>query len=192
MAQPRILAFAGSCRKSSFNFRLVQVAAAGARAAGADVTVLDLAEYPLPLFDEDLEREEGTPVNASKLKQLFLDHQGLLISSPEYNSSVTPLLKNTIDWVSRPVEGEPRLAAYQGKVATLMAASPGALGGLRGLVHIRSILANIGVTVLPDQIALPQAHEGFNEDGSLKDPAQHERVAGLGKTLAETVNKLYG
>ena len=95
MPTPRILAFAGSARAESYNHRLVQVAAEGARTTGADVTVLNLKEYPLPLFDQDLEQEQGTPENATKLKQLFLDHDGLLISSPEYNSSITPLLKNT-------------------------------------------------------------------------------------------------
>ena len=147
MTTPRILAFAGSTRKESYNTRLVHIAAEGARQAGAEVTVIDLKDYPLPLFDEDLESEQGAPESAGRLKQLFLSHQGLLISSPEYNSSITPLLKNTIDWVSRPAPDESPLAAYQGKFATLMAASPGALGGLRGLVHLRSIRVNIGVTV---------------------------------------------
>ena len=131
MSKPRILAFAGSARTDSYNHRLLLVAAEGAQAAGADVTVLNLKTYPLPLFDEDLEREDGTPENATQLKQLFLDHDGLLIASPEYNSSITPLLKNVIDWVSRSAEGEAPLAAYRGKVAALMAASPGGLGGLR-------------------------------------------------------------
>ena len=190
MTTPKILAFAGSARKDSFNHKLVQVAAEGARSAGADVTVLNLKDYPLPLFDEDLERDEGTPENASKLKQLFLEHDGLLISSPEYNSSITPLLKNTIDWVSRPVEGEPRLAAYQGKVAAIMAASPGALGGLRGLVHVRSILSSIGVIVLPDQVAIPNASEAFDEAGRLKDERKQASVEGLGRALANIVGKV--
>ena len=189
MSKPKILAFAGSARTDSYNHRLVQVAADGARAAGADVTVLNLKDFPLPIFDEDVERE-ATPENAAKLKQLFLDHDGLLISSPEYNSSITPLLKNTIDWVSRPVEGEPRLAAYRGKVAALMAASPGGLGGLRGLVHVRSILSNIGVIVLPDQLAVSGVFDAFDDDGQLKDEKQQERVQNLGKSLAATINKL--
>ncbi|MCA8989692.1 MAG: NAD(P)H-dependent oxidoreductase, partial [Planctomycetaceae bacterium] len=111
MAQPRILAFAGSTRKGSYNSSLVKIAAVGAEQAGADVTVIDLADYPLPLFNEDLEKA-GTPENVIKLKRLFLEHDGLLISSPEYNSSITPLLKNTIDWVSRAAEGEQPLAAF--------------------------------------------------------------------------------
>ena len=189
MTTPRILAFAGSVREESFNVRLLQIAVAGAQAAGADVTVLDLREFPLPLFNEDLERE-GVPENATRLKQRFLEHDGLLIASPEYNSSVTPLLKNTIDWVSRPAEGEAMLAAYQGKVAVLLSASPGGLGGLRGLVHVRSILSNIGVIVLPDQIAISKAHEAFDEQGQLKDEKRQARVQALGKTLANTVATL--
>ncbi len=190
MTQPRILALAGSSRSESFNHRLVQVAAAGARSAGAEVTVLDLKHYPLPIFNEDLEREAGPPENATKLKQLFLEHSGLLISSPEYNSSISPLLKNTIDWVSRPAEGEAPLAAYRGKVAALMAASPGGLGGLRGLVHLRSILSSIGVIVLPDQVAVPRAFEAFDERGQLIDEKQQGRIRGLGESVAITVGKL--
>jgi chromate reductase len=190
MIKPRILAFAGSARKDSFNHKLVQVAAEAARSAGADATVLNLKDYPLPLFDQDVEQEQGTPENAKKLKQLFLDHDGLLISSPEYNSSITPLLKNTIDWVSRPAEGEPMLAAYQGKVAALMAASPGGLGGLRGLVHVRSILSSLGVIVLPDQIAVSRAFEAFGDEGQLKDDKQRARVQRLGESVANMLSKL--
>jgi chromate reductase, NAD(P)H dehydrogenase (quinone) len=191
MHAPRILALAGSTRKESFNRKLLKIAADGASAAGADVTVLDLKDYPLPLFDEDLERGEGTPENAKKLKQLFLANNGLLIASPEYNSSISPLLKNTIDWVSRPVEGEPRLAAYQGKVAAIMATSPGGLGGIRGLVHVRSILSNIGVIVLPDQIAVPLAFAAFNDEGNLKDEQKQASVQGLGKAVADILSRLY-
>lgn len=190
MSRPRILAFSGSGRKQSWNQMLVRAAAAGATAADADVSVINLADFDLPLFDEDLEAGQGTPDSASRLKQLFLEHDGLLISAPEYNSSITPLLKNAIDWVSRPVKGEPRLAAYQGKVAALMATSPGALGGLRGLVHVRSILSSIGVLVLPDQIAVPKAHEAFGSNGELQDPKQREGIEGLGSQLADTIRKL--
>ncbi len=188
----RILAFAGSTRRESFNGRLLQIAAQGAQDAGADVTHVDLRDYPLPLFDQDLEREQGTPVNATRLKQLFVEHQGLLIAAPEYNSSITPLLKNTIDWVSRRADGEPPLAAYQGKVAALLSASPGALGGLRGLVHVRAILGNIGVVVLPDQLAIPRAHEAFADDGSLKDEKKQQAAQGIGRKLAEFLARLEG
>ena len=189
---PRILAFAGSLRRDSFNKKLVPIAAKGAREAGAEVTLIALKDFPLPLFDQDLEAEQGMPENGKKLKQLFIDHDGLLIAAPEYNSSITAVLKNVIDWVSRPAPGEPALAAFRGKVATLMSASPGALGGLRGLVHVRSILGNIGVIVLPDQIAVAKAHEAFQPDGSLTDPKQQAGIEGLGHTLASFLMKLKG
>ena len=187
---PNILAFAGSVRKDSFNKKLMRIAADGALQSGVNVTVIDLKDYPLPLFDQDLEAAEGLPENARTLKKLFIDHDGILIASPEYNSSITPVLKNTLDWVSRSEPNEAPLAAYRGKVAALVSASPGALGGLRGLVHLRSILGNIGVIVLPDQIAIPKAHDAFAEDGSLKDAKQQANVLELGKKLVETAGKL--
>lgn len=187
---PTILAFAGSRRTESYNKRLVQIAVMGARAAEADVTLIDLRNYPLPLYDGDLEVRDRLPANARKLKDLFLAHRGLLISAPEYNSSITAVLKNVIDWVSRPVPGESSLACFDGKVAALMSASPGALGGLRGLVHLRSILQNIKVLVLPDQVAVPRAGEAFNPDGSLKDAKQQAAVEELGARLAQVLSKL--
>ena len=164
----RILAFAGSLRRESFNKKLVPIAAKGARDAGAQVTLIGLEDFPLPLFDQDLEARQGMPENGMKLKQLF------------------------IDWVSRPAPGEPSLVAFRSKVATLLSASPGALGGLRGLVHVRSILSNIGVIVLPDQIAVAKAHEAFNADGFLKDSKQQSGIEGLGHTLASFLMKLKG
>ena len=190
MSQPRILAFAGSARSASFNKHLIKIAAQGARDAGAAVTLIDLKDYPLPLFDQDLEASEGAPENAVKLKQLFIAHDGLLISSPEYNSSFSPLFKNTIDWVSRSAPGEPGLAAFNGKVATIMSASPGALGGIRGLVHVRAMLGNINVVVLPQQMAIPKAMDAFDADGKLKDAKLSDSVAGLGLGLAEFLSKL--
>ena len=111
--QPRIVAFAGSARKDSLNLQLVKVAAEGARAAGAEVTVLDMRDFPMPLFNQDLEEAEGPPENGRELRRIMLAHDGLLIASPEYNSSITPLLKNAIDWVSRADEGNRALAAYE-------------------------------------------------------------------------------
>src|SRR5207245_4227218 len=145
---------------------------------------------PLPVYDGDLEEREGLPENARKLKQLFLAHNGLLISAPEYNSGISGVLKNTFDWVSRSEGDEKDLACYIGKVAALMSASPGALGGLRGLVQVRSILGNIKVLVLSEQIAVSKAHEAFNLDGSLKDAKQHTAVEKLSATLAATLAKL--
>lgn len=189
MTVPRILAFAGSTRSGSFNKWLVQNAATAARKAGAEVTVVDLKDFDLPLFDEDLEAS-GTPAGATRLKQLFLDHDALLIASPEYNSSVSAVLKNAIDWVSRSAPGEPMKGAFLGKVAVLLAASPGGLGGLRGLVHLRSILQNIGVMVLPDQFALGKAHEAFDQQGILTDERAIKTVKSLTEQLVVTSRKL--
>ena len=189
----QVLAFAGSTRRESFNNQLVRIAESGARDAGGSVTHIDLRDYRLPIFDQDEEAANGKPDNARTLKQLVRDHEGLLIASPEYNSSVTAALKNTIDWVSRSDDGDPfPLVALRGKVVVLMSASPGALGGLRGLVHLRSILANLGCIVLPDQVAVSKAHEAFTADGALVDDRQHQRILALGKTLAETGARLRG
>jgi NAD(P)H-dependent FMN reductase len=189
---PKILAFAGSAREASYNKLLVKIAAEGARAAGAEVTYLDLRDLPIPLFDEDLEAKEGIPENARKLKELMMAHQGLLIASPEYNGSITAVLKNAIDWASRPLPGEPPLAlsCFRDKVAALMSASPGALGGLRGLNHVRSILTGVGVLVLPDQRSISKAYEAFDADGRLKEPQQQAAVEQLGSKLATVIAKL--
>lgn len=190
MAQPTILAFAGSARRGSFNKQVIRIAARGAEQAGAKVTLIDLADYPLPLFDQDLESESGPPANAAKLFELLKSHDGLMLASPEYNTSITPLLKNTIDWTSRKFGDVSGLTAYQGKVAVLMSASPGALGGLRGLIHLRAILGNIGVIVLPEQVAVMQAHNALDEQGNLRDAKQLASVERLGTRLTEVLGKL--
>jgi len=171
---------------------LVRIAANGAAACGADLTHVYLRDYPLPVFDEDLEAASGLPESGRKLKDLFLAHDGLLISSPEYNSSITAALKNMIDWVSRPSAGEAPLGCFAGKAAGIMAASPGALGGLRGLVHLRAILGNIQVIVLPDQVAVPRAHEAFDEQGNLRDAKLHGAVEAIGRRVADVVARLKG
>ena len=190
MSVPKILAFAGSLRKESYNKKLVKIAAAGAKNAGADVSVIDLRDFPLPIFDEDMETKDGQPENAKRLKELMMAHDGFLISSPEYNSSITAVLKNTIDWVSRSKPPEAPLSAFRDKVVSLMSASPGALGGLRGLVHIRAILGNIGVIVLPGQVAVARVSEAFNPDGTLKEAKQQKAVENLGVELVNVLNKL--
>lgn len=193
MSTPKILAFAGSTRSASYNKQLVRFAAEAARAAGAEVTLVDLRDYPLPLFDGDLEEQQGLPENAKKLKAIFLAHDGLLISSPEYNSSITAVLKNTLDWVSRgETDDEPALAAYRGKTAALISASPGALGGLRGLVHLRAILGNIGVIVLPDQVAVSKAYEAFDDKGGLKDERTAKQVTRVAQGLVNFLKKHLG
>jgi NAD(P)H-dependent FMN reductase len=187
---PRLLAFSGSARTGSLNKKLIRIAVTAAREAGAAVTELDFRDLPLPLYDGDLEATDGFPDNAHVLKQLMQEHDGFLISCPEYNSSITPLLKNAIDWASRAEEGETPLVAFRGKVAALFAASPGALGGLRGLVHVRAILVNIGVLVLPSQIAVPAAHEAFAADGSLIDGTLAQRVGLIARDAVTTIAKL--
>jgi len=187
---PKILAFAGSTRADSFNKKLVKIAGAGAEVAGAQVTYIDLRDFPMPLYDGDLESKKGIPLSARKFKKVLLAHQGLLISSPEYNSSISGVLKNAIDWASRALPGEAPLACFTAKVAGLLSASPGALGGLRGLVHVRAILSNIKVLVLSDQIAVSKADTAFNADGSLKDIKQQKAVEKLGADLAQMLSKL--
>ncbi len=132
----------------------------------------------------------GLPENAQRLKALFLDHQGLLISSPEYNGGMSAVLKNTIDWVSRSAPGEGGLAAYKDKVAGLMGTSPGRLGGLRGLTHVRQILSNVGVLVLPQQQAVGGAGRAFDETGELADSELQAAVSGIGSRLAQTIEGL--
>ena len=190
MSIPKILAFAGSSRRDSFNKKLVKIAAEGARLAGAEVTYVDFKDLPMPLCDEDLEAEGGIPENVKTFKALMKAHQGLLIACPEYNSSITPLLKNAIDWSSRPEQGEPGLICFRDKVAVIMSTSPGAFGGLRGLVHVRAILGNIGVLVLPNQKGIAKAQEAFDENGQLKDEQQQQEIHQLGNKLVTVVAKL--
>jgi NAD(P)H-dependent FMN reductase len=190
MMKPKILAFSGSARKDSFNQKLIRIAARGAQEAGSEVTLVDLRDYVMPLYDGDLETNSGIPDTVKKFKTLMKAHDGFLMACPEYNSSITPLLKNTIDWCSRQEAGETPLVCFQGKVTSLMSASPGALGGLRGLVTVRSILGNIGSIVLPRQVAVPRAHEAFGSDGNLKDAQLQESILKLGQELAEFLFKL--
>ena len=173
---PRILAFSGSARKASLNQKLVAVAAGIARQHGAEVTLLNLAEFPMPLFNQDEEAEFGEPVEVKELKALFVDHDALLIASPEYNGLITPLLKNTLDWLSRKAGDEPTMFAYRGKTAALLAASPGRLGGIRGLVHTRALLNNLGVLTVPKQAAIAGAAAAFDSEGSLMHEGDIKQV----------------
>ena len=166
----KLLALCGSARRESINGRLLKVAVGLARAAGAEVTEYGLTTDLLPLFDEDREAAGGLPAAALELKAAFSAHDGLLIASPEYNGFFTPLLKNSIDWVSRPVAGAS--SPFAGKTACLMAASAGALGGIRGLPHLRLLLSNLGVHVAAGQMALARADQAFDATGNLADAGQ--------------------
>jgi chromate reductase, NAD(P)H dehydrogenase (quinone) len=190
----RILAFAGSARKDSLNKKLARAAAEAARAAGAEVTFIDLDDFPMPVYHGDLESGRGMPEGARRLRELFLAHDALLIASPENNQSVSALLKNAIDWVSRSVgDGKGAnsgLAPYRGKVAAIMAATPGPWGGARGLPHLRQILSGLGVMVLPAQVQLARAHEAFDDSGALGDEHASKSVRALAEALAQAAEKL--
>jgi NAD(P)H-dependent FMN reductase len=185
MKTPRILAFGGSLRSESYNQKLAAIAARGARGAGAQVTLIRLRDFPMPLFDQDLEDAKGMPENAAKLKALFAEHDGLLIASPEYNSGITAALKNAIDWVSRATSpDEAPLSVLRGKSAAILAASPGDYGGSRSLAQLRPFLENISVTVIPNQVTIPKVHEVMDADGELTDTALQTNVLELGAKLA--------
>lgn len=189
--KPKILAFAGSQRADSYNKKIAKIAAKGAERAGAEVTYIDLKDYPLPLYSADIEESEGLPQNALKLKELMLNSDGFIIASPEYNSSVSGILKNMIDWVSRPASPDEKyLCCFIDKVAVILSASPGGLGGLRGLVHLRAILENIFTYVIPAQKAIPNAAEVFDEKGNLKSAELEHSIEELGAKLAQAAAKL--
>lgn len=186
----KILAFAGSTRDGSFNNAIVKVAAEGAKEAGAEVTLISLADYEMPIFNEDEEAEFGIPENALAFKALLMEHDGFLIASPEYNSSYPALLKNAIDWASRMSEGEKPLQAFKGKVAGIMAASAGGLGGLRVLVVLRMLLENIGMVVNPNQKAIAKVNTLLDDSGNVSDEKTIKQLKNLGKETAELARKL--
>jgi chromate reductase, NAD(P)H dehydrogenase (quinone) len=188
MAAPvRLLAFAGSARRESWNRKFLAAGAAAAQAAGAEVTVVDLNELVLPLYHGDLEDASGLPANAVKLIALVAEHDGLLVASPEYNSMITPLLKNTIDWCSR-ADDNP----FDGKVAAVISASPGPLGGIRSLQMAQTLLLKLGCHIIPGQCHLPQAHKAFDATGKLTDDRAQKALQALAAALVKTVSKLKG
>jgi chromate reductase len=190
---PKILIFAGSARTASTNKQLAALAASTAQKADVDVTLIDLKDFGMPIYDGDLEGETGLPKNAKRLKQLFVENDGLFIASPEYNSSFSPLLKNALDWISRPhTENEPSLWAYNGKVAALGSVAPGALGGLRGLVPLRMMLGNIGVTAVPNQVAISNGFSAFDGTGALKDERQSQMLKAAIDQLILTTGAMAG
>jgi len=190
MTAPRILAFAGATRANSWNKKLIRLGAEAVRREGAEVTLIDLRDVAMPLYDGDLEAQGGLPAGARELKRLMLDHDGFLISAPEYNSSISAVLKNAIDWVSRPQPNEPPMPAFRGKVAGLLAASPGNLGGIRGLFTVRQVLTVLGTLVIPIQFGLARASEAFAEDGSLKDSAHQKGLDGVANELVRITGRL--
>lgn len=190
--QPKLLFLAGSARQGSFNRKLAKLAADLADGEGANVTLLELADYPMPIYNGDLEQEQGIPGTARDLKRQFIEADGFFIASPEYNSSIPPLLKNTLDWLSRKeAADEPPLVAYKGKVAALSAASPGSNGGLRGLVPLRMMLGNIGVHLIPQQLAIAGAGDAFDDNDQLKSDQQLQTLTNIVHELIRVSQRLH-
>jgi NAD(P)H-dependent FMN reductase len=178
---PRILAFSGSARRESLNRKFLAVAVAAARESGGEVTLLDLNDFPLPLYHGDLEDTGGLPENARKLVEQIKQHDALLIASPEYNSMITPLLKNTLDWCTR-ADDDP----FSGRVAAVISASPGGFGGVRSLVMAQQLLLKLGCQIVPGQCALPQAGTAFDAAGKLLDARAEKSVRGLVSALVQS------
>ncbi len=189
MTTAHILAFAGSSRRESWNRKVLAVAVAGAQEAGAEVTVVNLADYPMPIYNADWHKEHGVPAEMLALRRLMMAANGLLIASPEYNTSITPLLKNTIDWLSQEVNGESDRAPFENKVGGLMGASNGAFGTIRALPHVSSILANLGVLMLP-VVAVPGVAKAFDETGAMTNDRARTALRALGERVAHTIVKL--
>jgi NAD(P)H-dependent FMN reductase len=188
MSLPKILVFAGSIRTGSHNARLAALAAKELALIGAEVTRVSLEDFPLPLYDGNLEARSGAPENAIKLKRMMGTHQGIFIASPEYNASITPLLKNTIDWISRVRErGEAPLAVFKGRVFALGGASDGAYGSMRSLMALRQVLElGCGALVIPEQVAVMRASEVFDEMDNLRE----ERAANALKRVLARLTEM--
>lgn len=188
-----LLVFAGSTRAQSFNRKLATQAAALAAATGAQVTHIELADFDVPLYNADLEAK-GTPRDVVKLKEIFFAHPAWLVVSPEYNGSYTALLKNTIDWVSSPIKGDPVWSSgtkpFAGKVVGLLSASPGALGGLRSLSHLTPLMMNLQCWVAPKQFALSKAGEAFDADGQLVAESARNSVQGVVDQVLNAAQRL--
>ncbi len=183
----RILALSGSPRQDSMNSKLLRVAAQGAREAGAEVTVMCLLDYPLPIYDGDWEAEHGLPEPARSLQQLVLEHHGLLIASPEHNGGYSALLKNAIDWISRSDAADPRPdQVFTGKTAALVSASPDSIGGWRSLLALEAVLERVGIVVVPASFALGAADRAFDADGNLIAAEKQAIVRNVGVILVNT------
>lgn len=186
-AEINVLAFAGSTRKDSVNKKLVKEAAVIAKDLGANVTLIDLKDFDMPFFDGDLETNQGMPAKAKELQDLFLRSQVIILSAPEYNGSLSGVLKNAIDWITRKLGGGSSREAFVGKKFVLLSASPGTMGGARGLGHLRTIIQNIGGNVVQGQVTVPDAYNAFDNEGHLKNEKVKEELRQLIKTALEPV-----
>lgn len=183
-AEINVLAFSGSTRKDSVNKKLVLEAAHFARGKGANVTVIDFKDYAMPFYDGDLEAANGMPIKAKQLRQLMIKSRVIFIASPNYNSSLSAVLKNAIDWASRSEEGHESREAFKGKIFVIMSAGPGASGGAKGLGHLKTILEKLGGTVLPQQFVVPHAGQAFDQEGHLIS-AKHVELQELIATVIQ-------
>ena len=193
MAATRILVFAGSARKDALSKRVARAARIALLEAGAEATLIDLADYEAPLYNGDLEAAQGVPPVITQLLALFAAHDGLLIASPEYNGSMTPLVVNTLDWCSRvfaPPAAVSGLALLANKPVAIVGSSPGALGGLRALFHLRDLLGNLGMIVIPQQLAVGKSNEAVTPEGKLVDERQHQAMLGVAQALVAVATKL--
>ena len=188
----KILAFAGSLRNDSYSKRVVQTAIRGAEKAGADVTFVDLRDYPMQIYNPDDHEKEGFDENALRFQRLLTEHDGLLIASPEYNGSLPAALKNAIDWASRQSDRYKGSDVFQGKLAAIITASPGSFGGIRSLAHLRGVLMSVGVNVLSSEIAVSFVGNKFDGDGEkMTDEKMKELLEQLGVSLVDMLKKLH-
>lgn len=189
----RVLAMSGSAREGSLNQKLLNVAVQGARAAGAEVTVVSLSNFPLPFFNSDFEREQGVPPEAMHLQKLFSEHDALLVASPDYNGGYTALLKNAIDWMSRPTpEKVSGLALFANKATAVISASPGPMGGIRSMLAMRGVLEKLGAVLIPQTFTLGLAHQAFTDNDQLSNPQVEGEVKAVGAALVKFSGVLRG
>jgi NAD(P)H-dependent FMN reductase len=184
MRKPKILVLAGSTRRESIHRKFARLAVEALEAAGVHAVFADLRDYPMPIYDGDLEAEQGLPANAKTLKELARESDGFLIASPEYNGSYPAILKNAIDWMSRPEPGDGHLAVFAGKAAAILSGSPGPGGGRRVLRQLRQLLEMMRVTVIPQELAIPRANEAFDAAGRLHRTEDIEGLETLARGLA--------
>jgi len=184
---PKVLVFAGSIRRESFNRKLGLAAVRALRATGLQTTWADLKDYPMPLYDGDTEAEQGLPERVQAFKALLAGHDAFVIASPEYNGSFPALIKNVVDWTSRAYPGEKPLAVFRGKLAAILSTSPGSGGGRRGLEHLRALFERIGVIVIPEQVTLPRAAEAFDASGELARAEDREALEKLAASVVITL-----
>lgn len=190
MSGPHVLVMAASLRRESLNHRLATVVAAALAQQQASVRLVRMSDFPMPVYDGDLEDREGLPAGAVALRQMMQAHDAFVFCCPEYNASIPGAFKNALDWVSRPYGDEPGLLPYQNKTVALMSASPGALGGLRSLAHVRAILSHVGCLVLAEQFGLPKADQAFDSDGALLSERHQRRISSISERLVQVAGAL--